>query len=102
MHVCFVYCTRVQKKLILLKIFTKVQYTVTRPLQYLHYWKISLVSPMDFYFHSIFIEQINEYPMKITNENSMKNNFMEYSLVKFQWIFICKNVMKILGHPLKF
>ena len=61
--------------------------------------------PMNFYFHSIFIGQINEYPIKITNENSMKNNFMEYSLVRFQWIFIglvCENVMKTLDHPLKF
>ena len=60
---------------------------------------------MNFYFHSIFIEQINEYLMEVTNENSMKTNFMEYSLLKFQWIFIglvCENVMKTLGHPLKF
>ena len=39
---------------------------------------------MNFYFHNIFIGQINEYPMKVANENSMKNNFMEYSLVRAQ------------------
>ena len=36
---------------------------------------------MNFYFHSIFIGQINEYSIKITNENSMKNNFMEYLFI---------------------
>ena len=54
---------------------------------------------MSFYCHSIFIGQINEYPMKITHKNSMKNNFMEYSLVKFQRIFIRLVCDENLGHP---
>ena len=56
---------------------------------------------MKFYFHSILIGQINEKPIKLTNENSLKSSFTEFSVVIFHWVFTklsYENAMKIKFH----
>ena len=66
---------------------TYVHLQSQNPMKFSKNSEILLVAPMSFYCHRIFIGQINEYPMKITHKNSMKNNFMEYFIGKVSMDF---------------